>query len=355
MNKIVTVIGTRPQLIKYFPFSKAIEGRFTEVLIDTGQHYDSNMSEVFYQELHLKKPEYVLGVGSGNHGQQTATMLQRIEEILIHEKPEAVVVFGDTNSTLAGVLAASKLLIPVVHIEAGLRSYNKKMPEEQNRIVADHLSTLLLCPTQLALKNLKNEGIISGIEYVGDIMYDSVLKAYALTENPSEILQKFGIESGTYQVLTLHRAENTNAIERLQQIFAAIETHGVMTLFPIHPRTKKIMADQHIAVPECIQMIDPLGYLDMVVILKNARLALSDSGGLQKEAYFLGTPCLVLREETEWSELVESGNNTLVGYEYDAILKALRTFKSSSNKVDDFGDGHAASKIISAIERLLKS
>lgn len=355
--RILTIVGARPQFIKAAPFSAVCRERHQEIMVHTGQHYDMNMSEIFFNELALPKPDYNLGVGSGNHGMQTGRMLERIEELLLIEKPDAVLVYGDTNSTLAGALAASKLHIPVFHVEAGLRSYNKLMAEEQNRILTDHISTLLFCPTQTAVDNLAREGITSGINS-GDIMLDAVLRNYALSE------QRFGNRVGLYALripslqekefylATIHRAENTDNACKLQEIFSAFEDLDKPVLLPIHPRTRKLIPKLNFHFSNVI-FTEPVGYLHMLYLISQAYMVLTDSGGLQKEAYFLKTPCTTLRNQTEWVETLENGWNVLTSVDSESILRnATRTLDClHCSQPSLFGNGHAANNIIQAIDQ----
>ena len=359
--KIVSIVGARPQFIKAAPVSRAIRDhnekekkpRITEVLVHTGQHYDHGMSQIFFDELDIAKPDLNLGVGSGSHGWQTGQMLVRIEEVLLEEKPDIVVVYGDTNSTLAGALAAAKLNLPVAHVEAGLRSFNREMPEEHNRIVADHCSDLLFCPTQTAVDNLAREGIASGVHLVGDTMYDAVLQFSSIAQKRSTILEDLGLDSKGYLLTTIHRPYNTDIPENLQNIFQAFADIGEVIVFPVHPRTRKKIADLEREfslelVPENVKMIEPVGYLDMLVLEENARLILTDSGGIQKEAYFFGVPCITLRPETEWVETVESGWNVVAGAEISAIVEGYyRAINSPPiSHPDLYGDGNAALLIV---------
>jgi UDP-N-acetylglucosamine 2-epimerase len=333
--KIVTIVGARPQFIKAAPVSRAIRDhnedeknpRITEVLVHTGQHYDHGMSQIFFDELDISEPNLNLGVGSGTHGWQTGQMLVRIEEVLLTEKPDFVVVYGDTNSTLAGALAAVKLRIPVAHVEAGLRSFNREMPEEHNRVVTDHCSDLLFCPTQRAVDNLAREGVTNGVHLVGDTMYDAVLQCAAIAQKRSTILEDLNLEPKTYLLTTIHRPYNTDIPENLQNILSAFAEIGEVIVFPVHPRTRKKIAkleDRFLHDLTNIKMIEPVGYLDMLVLEENARLILTDSGGMQKEAYFFGVPCITLRPETEWLETVEVGWNVLAGSDTESILAAYK-------------------------------
>jgi len=355
MKKILTIIGARPQFIKCAPVSRTIRRNFTEILLHTGQHYDKNMSEVFFEELDIPKPHINLDIGSGTHGEQTGRMLVEIEKVILAEKPSAVIVYGDTNSTLAGALAGSKLLVPVFHIEAGLRSYNIKMPEEQNRIIADKLSTLLFCPTENAVENLKRENISDGVFNVGDVMYDSVLQNIKVAEKKSTIMNQLGINFKEYILATIHRAENTNEREKLSNIMNALKSSGELTVFPIHPRTRKYINEYGICISENIKLIDPVSYFDMLVLEKNAKKIITDSGGIQKEAFFLDSPCIIARDETEWTELIDIGANTLAGTDTGKLLEKINTFdgKKTETKSQLYGDGNSAVKILKHITDFL--
>jgi UDP-N-acetylglucosamine 2-epimerase len=324
--KVVTVVGARPQFIKCASVSRGLRKMATEVLVHTGQHYDDTMSEVFFRELEIPRPDYNLGVGSGPHGAQTGEMLKRIEEVLLKERPEYVVVYGDTNSTMAGALAAAKLHIPVAHVEAGLRSFNKRMPEEINRVMTDHLSTLLFCPTETAVTNLTQEGITQGVHLVGDVMYDALRSNLLIAERRSTILEKLGLRSKGYLLATVHRAENTDQSENLKNIvdaFIELAGSGQTVVFPAHPRTRKQL--DAFAGNGCARllMIDPVSYLDMLVLEKNAKAMLTDSGGVQKEVYWLGVPCVTLRDETEWVETLADARNRLAGADAKRIYAAV--------------------------------
>jgi UDP-N-acetylglucosamine 2-epimerase len=324
--------------------------------VHTGQHYDHGMSQIFFDELDISEPDLNLGVGSGSHGWQTGQMLVRIEEVLLEEKPDFVVVYGDTNSTLAGALAAVKLHIPVAHVEAGLRSFNREMPEEHNRVVADHCSDLLFCPTQTAVDNLAREGITNGVHLVGDTMHDAVLQFSSTALKRSTILKDLDLEPKTYLLTTIHRPYNTDIPENLRNIFQAFAEIGEVIVFPAHPRTtKKIDALESTfpqgVVPGNTKIIAPVGYLDMLVLEENARLILTDSGGMQKEAYFFGVPCITLRPETEWIETVESGWNVVAGADILAIVEGYQNAVNSlpTNRPDLYGDGNAAQHILAHI------
>jgi len=368
---IVTVVGARPQFIKAGAVSRAIwafnkehsKRQIREILIHSGQHYDYMMDRVFFKELELPEPDYHLGVGSGSHGRQTGMMLEKIEPILQKENPKVVMVYGDTNSTLAGALAAIKLHIPVAHVEAGLRSYNRDMPEEINRIVTDHLSTFLFCPTTQALRNLQKEGIREGnsstVRRVGDVMYDSILYYSEVAETRSTILKDLNLgtpnselDPPNYFLATLHRAENTDNSQRLKSILRALDEIGRDTpvILPLHPRTKKMMRVYHLlSSSPRVRLIDPVSYLNMLTLEKNAKAILTDSGGVQKEAYWFRVPCFTLRNETEWVETVVSGWNVLVGTGTQRILKELRRVKRRRRSLERnkiFGDGKASRKIV---------
>lgn len=354
--KIVTVVGARPQFIKASVVSAALESHCQEVLVHTGQHYDANMSDVFFEELKIPHPAYNLGIGSGTHGRQTGEMLIGVEEVLFKEKPDAVLVYGDTNSTLAGALAASKLHIPVAHVEAGLRSHNMRMPEEQNRILSDHISTWLFCPTETARKSLVHEGIEQGVFVTGDVMLDSVLhfRKVAL-ENPEKrkIYDTLGIVPKQYRLATLHRAETTDGGEAaIERIFDAFEQLPDRVVVPIHPRTRGL-AEQALQRRgyQNIQLIDPVGYLEMLLLTSGAKQVLTDSGGLQKEAWFMEVPCVTLRKETEWVETLAGGWNVLADLTTSDILeKALHTAQDpAAREAQPFGDGHASEKIVSIL------
>lgn len=359
--KLITIIGARPQFVKAAPFSDVFRKDNDEILIHTGQHYDKNMSDVFFNELKIPKPDYNLGVGSGSHGKQTGRMLEKIEGVILKEKPDGLLVYGDTNSTLAGALAASKLHIPVYHVEAGLRSYNKLMPEEQNRVMTDHISDLLLCPSQTAIDNLKKEGIVNGVINTGDIMYDAVLRNIGISNSRysnGEWLKELyrdnneviDLSENEYYLATIHRAENTDDMKKLKQIFCAFEKLDKPVLIPLHPRTRKLIFELDIQM-ENVKIVNPVGYLLMLYLIANAHMILTDSGGLQKEAYFLGVPCTTLRDQTEWVETLENDWNILSSICVDDIVKKatrdLTCFQSEKQQV--FGDGHAAEKIYKAI------
>lgn len=349
--KIVTIVGARPQFIKAAPVSKALRAAgHTEYLLHTGQHYDHGMSQVFFDELGLPSADINLDVRSGNHGEQTGRMLVRIEEVLLSEKPDRVLVYGDTNSTLAGALAAVKLHIILAHVEAGLRSYNRRMPEEHNRVLTDHCADLLFCPTKTAVENLAAEGLTRGVHEVGDPMYDAVLMFSQKARERSTILQKLGLKNGCYLLGTIHRAYNTDDPQILKAIFLALQDIDETIVFPLHPRTRQKVMDygllDDISTQRNLLLIDPVDYLDMLILEQNARMILTDSGGVQKEAFFFAVPCLTLRPETEWVETVRSGWNLLVGVDPEKISAGLQhTFPAADQRPAMFGNGHSASAI----------
>ena len=345
--KIVSIVGARPQFIKAAAVSRLLRELHTEILVHTGQHYDYEMSGIFFDGLELPRPEVNLGVGSGSHGAQTGVMLKGIEDLLLAERPDYLLIYGDTNSTLAGALAASKLSVRVAHVEAGLRSFNRSMPEEVNRVVADHLSDLLLCPSDTAMRNLCAEGITKDVHLVGDVMLDVLNWAkQRLLAKPSEILRQLRLTERRYVLATMHRSENTDDPARLSQIVNALNLLREPIVFPIHPRARKVIADAGCRLESHVRLIDPVGYLEMIALTSAARLVLTDSGGLQKEAYWLGVPCLTMRGETEWVETVEAGWNTLVGSDTEKIVKAVDSFAPSGSRPSLYGDGFAAAKCV---------
>lgn len=344
--KFLSVIGARPQFIKVKPIIEEVsKHKIHHILLHTGQHYDYEMTKIIFEELEIPEPDYNLNVGSHSHGKQTGMMLERIEKVLMKEKPDVVIVYGDTNSTLAGAVASVKLEIPVAHIEAGLRSFNKKMPEEINRILTDRISDFLFCPSEVAVENLKKEGIEKGVFFVGDIMYDIFLK-YREKLEEEKVLKKFGLTPSGYILLTIHRKENTDNPENLKKILESVGESKELTIFPLHPRTKKVILEKEIKIPENIRVIKPVSYLEMLVLEKNSKKILTDSGGVQKEAYWFGIPCITLREETEWIETVKENMNILTGSDKKKILNSIKNF-SPENKVKNiYGYGNTAEKII---------
>jgi UDP-N-acetylglucosamine 2-epimerase len=335
--KIISVVGARPQFIKLSALSKELRKKHQEIILHTGQHYDGKLSKIFFSQLSIPEPDYNLGIGSAEHGEQTGRMLKGMEEVLLFEKPDLVIVYGDTNSTLAGALAAVKQKIPVAHVEAGLRSFKKSMPEEVNRVLTDHISSLLFCPTKTSVQNLRKEGITKGVYLVGDVMYDSLRQHIKRAEKISGIMKKLNLSKKDFYLVTIHRAENTDIKENLNKIAEILAQLNRKTVFPIHPRTKKCLSEFNLSdkleSKNHLLLIDPVSYLDMLVLEKNAKYILTDSGGVQKEAFFLKTPCLTLREETEWVETLKNGANQLVGLEVDEVIKKTKRGECLSDKV----------------------
>jgi UDP-N-acetylglucosamine 2-epimerase len=348
--RIVTIVGARPQFVKAAPVSRCLRQKHQEILVHTGQHYDYQMSGVFFDGLDLPQPDVNLGVGSGSHGAQTGGMLKAIEELLIAERPDGLLIYGDTNSTLAGALAASKLGIPIAHVEAGLRSFNRAMPEEINRVVADHLSAALLCPSDTAIRNLAAEGVTAGVALVGDVMLDVLHWARERNRlRPPAILDQLGLREKEYVLATVHRSENTDHAGRLRSILEGFQGLDETVVFPVHPRTRKVICQMEIDLgPHCC-LIEPVGYLDMVALLESARVALTDSGGLQKEAYWVSTPCVTLRDETEWVETVSSGWNVLAGAGSEQIINATRQAAPPVAHPDLYGNGQASEQCVEQI------
>ena len=351
MAKLVTVVGARPQFIKAAAVSREVRKRHTEILVHTGQHYDYEMSDIFFSGLQIPPPDVNLGVGSSSHATQTGAMLKGLEDVLLGERPDWLVIYGDTNSTLAGALAAAKLSVPVAHIEAGLRSFNRQMPEEINRVVADHLSSLLLCPSGTAVKNLAAEGISKHVHLVGDVMLDVLNWAQERVKtHPTDIWRQLGVRRKSYVLATVHRSENTDEWPRMSRILNALNALDEPVIFPVHPRTRRVITEAEYRLEPHVHVIDPVGYLEMVVLTGSARLVLTDSGGLQKEAYWLGVPCLTLRDETEWVETVQAGWNTLVGAESGKIVQAVQSFTPVDPRPALYGDGQAAAKCVALLE-----
>ena len=363
--KIVTIIGARPQIIKAAALSRAIKEHYAEriheVIVHTGQHYDDNMSQVFFDELGIPRPDYNLHVGSASHGVQTAKMIEGIEQILLDEKPDAIVLYGDTNSTLAGAVAASKIHVPVIHIEAGLRSFNKAMPEEINRIVCDHCATLLFSPTKAGFDNLQHEGFpVDNVSpysidnpkvyHCGDIMYDNSLHFSSIADQKVNLLKQLGLDGKPYVLATLHRDSNTDQSERLNAILDAFSelSKEITIVLPMHPRTRKHASGFH---ADKVIITEPVSFLEMIQLEKHAKLVLTDSGGVQKESYFFQKPCVILRSETEWVEIVETGAATLADADTDKILEASRRYlmQPPANFPAIFGDGHAAEFMLEKI------
>jgi len=376
-KKIISIIGARPQIIKSSAISRMIEKRFAneleEILVHTGQHYDENLSKVFFEELRIATPKYNLEVGSGSHAFQTAKMIEGLEEIYLAEKPDLVLIYGDTNSTLAGALVASKLQIPIVHVEAGLRSFNKKMPEEINRIACDHMSSILFSPTESGIENLRREGFLiehqkiasadkPNIYHCGDIMMDNSLHFSKLSNEKSSILKDLNLLKNDFILSTIHRDANTGSSENLRAIFTALaeisEISGLKIVLPLHPRTSSILNEKLspellkcINDSEDILIIEPLGFLDIISLEKNAKLIITDSGGLQKESFFFQKPCVILRPQTEWIEIVENGNALIADANKDKIVEAFNTLISKSDFTFPpfYGDGNAAAFICQKI------
>jgi UDP-GlcNAc3NAcA epimerase len=373
--KILSIVGARPQFVKVAMMAEAIRDykrkvetgtKLEHVLVHTGQHYDPNLSDVFFNQLPLPEPHYNLSIGSGTHAQQTGELLKRIENALIKERPDVVVLYGDTNSTIAGGLAASKMHIKIAHVEAGLRSFNRLMPEEINRVVADHLSDLLFCPTQTAINHLKSEGITSGVYLSGDVMLDAVLAFRPIANTRSRVLSKLNLVPSEYMLCTMHRAENTNSDMHIAKLVQLLTRIGRPLVFPMHPRTRDRLANSSqlrepansLLSTKNLHVIDPVSYLDMLTLTSNARLVLTDSGGLQKEAYFLGVPCLTLRGETEWIETLKGGWNRLVNAESDETIPLVESLwngngmrPSGRPNLSAFGGGEAAKLILQQLVR----
>ena len=383
MTKIVSIVGARPQFIKAALLSRQLRSQGCEErLVHTGQHYDFNMSEVFFTELGLPEPDYYLGIGSGSHGEQTGKMLIEIEKVLVEERPDIVLIYGDTNSTLAGALAAAKLHIPVAHVEAGLRSYNKLMPEEVNRVLADAVASVLFCPTETAVRNLEKEGYVNTLNggclvgedcmlplcdtkqpiivNVGDVMFD-IANEIRVKLNTEEILSKYRLKAKSYVLVTIHRAENTDNEKNLINIWGAlleIANQGMGVFFPVHPRTLKVLNTLGIpneTPPANMQLSDPVSYSEMIALEENAKVIITDSGGVQKEGYFFHTPCVIPRSETEWVELVESGWNVVTGPVAKGIVEEV--FRISKDGVPSewrsfYGNGDAAIKIVNILKQM---
>lgn len=355
--KIASIVGARPQFVKLAPLSRELRKRHHEVLINTGQHYDEEMAGTFFSEFKIPKADHLLGIGSGEHGEQTGRMLVSLEKILIIEKPDLVVVFGDTNSTLAGALSAAKMNIPVAHVEAGLRSYDRTMPEEINRVLTDHLSSLLFCPTNVSKKNLGREGITEDVHVVGDVMVDSLEESWIVAERHSKVLKELGLEPKRFQLMTLHRPSNVDNKETLKTILDAVGGADAKTVFPVHPRTAKMLEKFGLdeTMPRSIMTTKPLNHMDAVWLASNASRVLTDSGGLQKEAYLLGTPCITLRDTTEWVETVSAGWNILVGADPTKIAAAMQGFKPPKYRPKIFGQEGASERIAGIVDHFQRS
>ena len=349
--RILSIVGARPQFVKAFPVSRRLRREHEEVLVHTGQHYDEALSDVFFDELDIPEPDYHLGVGSDTHASQTASMMTALEDVQAAESPDLVLVYGDTNSTLAGALVAAKSEPALAHVEAGLRSDDWEMPEEVNRVLTDHASDLLFAPTEAAVEGLRNEGITDGVHLTGDVMYDAIERARERAVEHSTALADLGVAPGEYVLATVHRARNTDDPERLSTIVSALSDAPLPVVFPAHPRTTDALERHGLlaAANEATILTDPVGYLDFVALLSGAERVATDSGGVQKEAFFVGTPCVTLRETTEWLETVDAGWNVLVGADGDAIRAAIRRPYDPPPKPDLYGDGDAADRIAAVL------
>jgi UDP-GlcNAc3NAcA epimerase len=348
--RLVSIVGARPQFIKLAPVSSALRQWYEEIIIHTGQHYDYRLSALFFDELALPTPDYTLETGSGLHGAQTARILEAIEPILMKVRPDWVIVYGDTNSTLAGALAAVKLHIPIAHVESGTRSFNRTMPEEINRIITDHISNYLFCPTETACRQANKEGITQGVEFVGDVTYDIFLQVQSKIDAHAQfLLPTLSITPQSYLLIPLHCPSNTDDPAAMQNIARALNQVDMPIIFPIHPRTRAYLEHYDIVWGKNIRFIEPVGYLDMLALQRDAYRILTDSGGIQKEAFFFGVPCVTLREDTEWPETVEVGWNVLVGSCYQAILEALDRPQPKPVQQNLFGNGDAAIRIASCL------
>ena len=362
--KVVSVVGARPQFIKAAAVSRILRKNNQEILVHTGQHYDKEMSDIFFEELKIPKPDYYLNVGSGNHGEMTGKMLVGVENILLNQKPDCVLVYGDTNSTLAGALAAAKLCIPIIHVEAGLRSFNKAMPEEQNRILTDHISSLFFCPTELSVQNLKAEGIINDVFLVGDVMADSLLfyrdeineRFTSISDlGLTDIFDHTSILPASWILATIHRAENTDSIIKIKEILAALEKADHPVIFPVHPRIFDMVKILHFRNHyHNIHFVQPVGYTAMIYLMLSSEKIVTDSGGVQKEGYILDKPCITVREQTEWMETLEGGYNILAQPDYHDLLSKIKAAKidRSYEKKDVYGSGNASTKIVTIMEQV---
>lgn len=347
--RVLTVVGARPQFIKAGPVSAALRRSHEEFLLHTGQHYDYGMSQVFFDELGIPAPDRNLGIGSGPHGEQTGRMLAGIEAAVQEVQADWVLVYGDTNSTLAGALAAVKLHVPVAHVEAGLRSFDRRMPEEINRVVTDHVSALCLCPAETAAAQLAREGITEGVTVTGDVMYDVFLAHTERARGLQALLDRLGLAAGAYALATLHRAENVDDPARLAAILEGLTRSRCQVLLPAHPRTRDAMERHGLRPPPNVRVVEPVSYLEMIMLVCDAAVIVTDSGGVQKEAYFAGRPCVTLRDRTEWTETVAAGWNRLAGCDPAAIAAAVASFRPSGPRPALFGDGHAAERVVQAL------
>lgn len=346
--KILAVVGARPNFIKAFPLFEQFKKNknIVPILVHTGQHYDYEMSKVFFGDLNIPKPDHNLHVGSGSHSIQTAKVMEKLEPIAIKERPGWIVVFGDVNSTLAAALVASKMHIPLAHIEAGLRSFDKSMPEEVNRVLTDHISDLLFCPTKKAVENLKKEGVMKNVYNVGDVMHDAYLKVARIAEKRSKIMLEMNLQKKKYMLLTIHRVKNTESSDDISKILRILAEMEENFVFPVHPRTRRLIEGKDANIYPNIKFIKPVSYFDMIILEKNAKKIVTDSGGVQKEAYFAKVPCITLREETEWVETVEDGWNVLAGNDENRIIKAIKHFNPSGRQKNNYGTGNSAEKIV---------
>ena len=349
--KIVSVVGARPQFVKAAVLSRALRQRHEEVLIHTGQHYDDLMSDVFFRELELPSPDVNLGAGSASAAAQTARMIEALEPVLAEQRPSLVIVYGDTNSTLAGALTAAKLGMPLAHVEAGFRSYDRAMPEEINRLLTDHVSRYLFCVTKASVECLKREGIAKGVHHVGDLMYDSLLTALPRAKEIEEgVMKRYDVSAGGYYLATVHRPANTDNPVALQTVCKAFGNLDAPVVFPLHPRTKAALSEASITLSRNVRAVDPVGYFEMLALERNAMAVLSDSGGVRREAYFLGVPSVTLRDTTEWPETLETGWDVLAGTDVTKIVEAAQRARPVDSPPPLFGDGHTAEKIVEVLE-----
>lgn len=353
--KIIFIVGVRPEFIQADPVIKEFK-KHDLILVHTGQHYDYEMSRIFFDELSIPEPDYHLGVGSRSHGHQTAEILKGVEDVLLNEEPDCVFVFGDTNSTLSGALASVKIHIPLAHIEAGLRSFDRQMPEEINRVIVDHISNLLFSPTETAIDNLNKEGIFDCVYNTGDVMYDSLKQKIDLINDNKLLLREYELEPNKYFLITLHRSENTENINNLKEVLRAVGQSNRQFIFPIHPRTEKLLKNSSIVSIlndyNNIKLIEPLGYINFLRILQGSFKVLTDSGGVQKQAFMLGIPCITLRENTEWVETVESGWNVLAGTNRERIINMINNFEPRGERMNVYGDGNASKKILRVVNSI---
>lgn len=352
--RIFSIVGARPQFIKVAPVHKVLCEKQQHVILHTGQHYDYQMSQIFFEELHIPTPDYYLGIGSGSHGEQTGKMLEAIEGILMKDRPDVVLVYGDTNSTLAGALAATKLNIPIGHVEAGLRSFRRGMPEEINRVLTDHISTLLFCPSQVSVDQLAMEGMIKGVHLVGDTMTEVLLEIRGRIKD--DVLERLGVKKDMYVLCTIHRQENADDRRNMEEIIGAIMGSGETFVIPLHPRTRKNLAGwgmlKGLDDAENVVLTEPQNFMSFTSLEKNAYKIMTDSGGVQKEAYFFGVPCVTVRDETEWVETLEDGWNVLVGAHRDRIAEALIRDRPKADHRFSYGDDKVSERIVDIIERI---